>query len=67
MLGFDAVSEDGGEPKARDGELAEVRWFDFEEVSAASEERNPALRLPPPVSIARFLIDRWVARVRDQA
>jgi NAD+ diphosphatase len=67
MLGFDAVSEDGGEPKARDGELAEVRWFDFEEVSAASEERNPDLRLPPPVSIARFLIDRWVAHVRDQA
>jgi NAD+ diphosphatase len=61
MLGFDAFA-DGGEPKARDGELAEVRWFHFDEVSDAAAERNPDLKLPPPVSIARFLIDRWVAR-----
>jgi NAD+ diphosphatase len=67
MLGFDAMADDGGEPKARDGELAEVQWFSFDEVSAAADERNPDLKLPPPVSIARFLIDRWVARVRGES
>jgi NAD+ diphosphatase len=67
MLGFDAVADDGGEPKARDGELAEVNWFSFDEVSAAAAERNPDLKLPPPVSIARFLIDRWIARVRHES
>jgi NAD+ diphosphatase len=61
MLGFDALS-DGGDPQARDGELAEVRWFGLEEVRAAAAESNPNLLLPPAVSIARFLIDRWVAR-----
>jgi NAD+ diphosphatase len=61
MLGFDAFS-DGGEPQAHDGELAEVKWFELEELRAAAAETNPELRLPPPVSIARFLIDRWIAR-----
>ena len=60
MLGFDAQS-DGGEPKARDGELEEVAWFSLEEVRAGANERNPDLLLPPPVSIARFLIERWVS------
>lgn len=60
MLGFDAWS-DGGEPRARDGELVEVRWVPVEEVRVAAREEGPGLRLPPPVSIARFLIDRWMA------
>jgi NAD+ diphosphatase len=60
MLGFDAQS-DGGEPSARDGELEEVHWFPLQEVRDAVNDRNPALQLPPPVSIARFLIERWVA------
>jgi NAD+ diphosphatase len=59
MLGFDAAS-DGGEPQARDGELEEVRWYSLDEVRAAAEERNPDLQLPPPVSVARYLIDRWL-------
>jgi NAD+ diphosphatase len=66
MLGFDAYA-DGGEPEVCDGELAEVNWFSFDEVSAAADGRNPDLKLPPPVSIARFLIDRWIARVRDES
>src|SRR5262249_53764437 len=61
MLGFEAGAA-GGDPVAVDGELEEVAWFGFEDVRAGEREDNPALRLPPPVSIARFLIDRWVAR-----
>ena len=62
MLGFEAVS-DGGEPVAQDGELEEVAWFDLEAVRAAERDGNPTLALPPSVSIARFLIDRWVERL----
>jgi NAD+ diphosphatase len=61
MLGFEAES-DGGEPASRDGELEEVGWFGLDEVRRAIDEEHPALRLPPPISIARFLIERWVER-----
>jgi NAD+ diphosphatase len=60
MLGFDAVS-DGGSPVARDGELDEVRWWPLDGVRAALRGENPDLLLPPSISIARFLIERWVA------
>ena len=33
------------------------KWDD-----AAIKKLNPELKLPPPVSIARLLIDRWVVR-----
>jgi NAD+ diphosphatase len=64
MLGFAAYS-DGGEPSPRDGELAEVRWVPLEDVREAIDESHPQIRLPPPVSIARYLIDCWVARHAD--
>ena len=60
MLGFDALS-DGGEPRPRDGELEEVGWFTLDDVRAAVNGSNPELELPSPVSIARYLIERWVA------
>jgi NAD+ diphosphatase len=63
MLGFEAQS-DGGEPKARDGELDDVRWFTLADVCAALADTGQ-LRLPPRISIARFLIERWVARKRS--
>jgi NAD+ diphosphatase len=61
MLGFDAHAE-GGVPRARDGELEDVQWFDRDAVSTAVRDRNSELQLPPPISIAWFLIERWVAR-----
>ena len=61
MLGFEARS-DGGEPRASDGELDAVQWFTRAEVQAGVQGRHPDLLLPPGVSIARFLIDRWLAR-----
>jgi NAD+ diphosphatase len=60
MLGFEARS-DGGEPTARDGELEDVRWFTLEEARAAVQGRSAELELPGRVSIARQLIERWVA------
>ena len=61
MLGFHAVS-DGGEPRATDGELEEVHWHSRDAIQEAIDGGDPGFQLPPPVSIARFLIDRWAAR-----
>jgi NAD+ diphosphatase len=63
MLGFEARS-DGGEPHASDGELDHVQWFTRQEVIDGIEGRNPELLLPPSVSIARFLIERWLGLPR---
>ncbi|MGH2857902.1 MAG: NUDIX domain-containing protein, partial [Solirubrobacteraceae bacterium] len=63
MLGFDARS-DGGEPRVGDGELEEVGWYAKGEVDAAARGAHPVLQLPPPVSVARFLIDRWLTATR---
>ena len=60
MLGFHAES-DGGEPHAVDGELDEVHWLDLDAVRAATRGDAVGFRLPPSVSVARFLIDRWIA------
>lgn len=64
MLGFEARS-DGGEPTARDGELQDVGWFAYDAVRAAAREEHAVVRLPPRVSIARFLIERWIAQHRS--
>jgi NAD+ diphosphatase len=60
MLGFQAES-DGGTPRATDGELEEVEWVDFGDVRRAVRGEDAPFQLPGTVSIARFLIERWVA------
>ena len=62
MLGF-IVGYVGGEAVASDGELEEARWFSREELSEAAEGRGE-MKLPPPVAIARTLIDGWLSRPR---
>jgi NAD+ diphosphatase len=59
MLGFHALAV-GGDPAPGDDELAEVRWFEREEVERAARGEGP-LALSPPYSIARRLIDAWLA------
>ena len=59
MLGFTA-SHASGEPAVGDGELEDVRWFSRTEVAAAAAGDGP-LHLPPPIAIARRLIDGWLA------
>jgi NAD+ diphosphatase len=61
MLGFHARS-DGGDPISADGELADVGFYDRETVRAALRGDDSTFRLPPSISIARYLIERWVAR-----
>jgi NAD+ diphosphatase len=59
MLGFNALAE-RGDPSPRDGELADVRWFERSEIEAAARGEGD-LKLAPPYSIARRLIDAWLA------
>jgi NAD+ diphosphatase len=58
MIGFNAEAR-GGEPRPGDGELCEVRWFERAEVEAAAGGSS-GVRLPPPYSISRRLIDSWL-------
>jgi NAD+ diphosphatase len=59
MLGFSALAE-RGDPSPRDDELADVRWFERSEIEAAVRGQGE-LQLAPPYSIARRLIDAWLA------
>jgi NAD+ diphosphatase len=56
MLGFTARVD--GDPTLRvdEDEIEEARWFTRDELRSGAGPRA----LPPPVSIARHIIDRWV-------
>jgi NAD+ diphosphatase len=57
MLGFVARA-DGDQPLRLDpDEIEEARWFTRDELRSGAGPRA----LPPPVSIARHILDRWVA------
>lgn len=74
MLGYEASARRtalDGEPVPQEGEMAEVRWFSLDEVREAAPRSDRdgtagradgGLQLPGEVSIARVLIDAWVAR-----
>jgi NAD+ diphosphatase len=65
MLGFVApwVS---GEPEIGDEELEDARWFRRAEIEAAVAGHGP-LRLPPPLAIARRLVDGWLESTSERA
>lgn len=59
MLGFHASLQPGFDPDALapdPEEISELRWFTRAELRTPP----PGVRLPGPLSIARWLIDRWV-------
>lgn len=74
MLGYEAGadrSNAGNEPVPQPGEMVEVRWFSLDEIREAAQRSDgkgvaggatAGLQLPGEVSIARMLIDAWVAR-----
>ena len=63
MLGFRARCAGDAVPVPVDGELEEVRWFRRDELRGAAPWGAPGgvVQLPGPVSIARLLIDGWLA------
>ena len=58
MLGFVAPWS-SGEPVIGDEELEDVRWFSRKAVQEAVAGRGE-LQLPPPLAIARRLVDGWL-------
>jgi NAD+ diphosphatase len=56
MLGFVARAEDAGDLVLDPDEIEEARWFTRDELLAGDGPRA----LPPPVSIARHILDRWL-------
>ena len=63
MLGFHARAEPG-DPRTGDGELSDVRWFETGELGDAAAGRGHFF-LPPRFTIARRLIDGWLAAAQD--
>ncbi|SDE24195.1 NAD+ diphosphatase [Blastococcus fimeti] len=57
MLGFVARAEQGGELVLDPTEIEEAHWFSRDQLLAG----NGLSALPPAVSIARNIIDRWLA------
>ena len=73
MLGYEARAERGAlaQPVPQPGEMIEVRWFSVGDVREAADLSQPdgtagrgdgGLQLPGEVSIARVLLDGWIAR-----
>jgi NAD+ diphosphatase len=57
MLGFVARADGGTELRLDPDEIEEARWFTRDELRDGAGPRA----VPPPVSIARYILDRWVA------
>jgi NAD+ diphosphatase len=60
MLGFEATYA-GGEPHPHDRELQSVRWFTADDLRRAAAGEGD-IQIPPPLAIARRLMDGWLAR-----
>jgi NAD+ diphosphatase len=60
MLGFEAAYA-GGEPHPHDRELQAVRWVAREELRRAIAGEGD-MQVPPPLAIARQLMDAWLER-----
>ena len=58
MIGFHARYA-GGQARAADAELEDVRWFSRAELRAVVDGQTE-FHVPPPAAIARRLIDEWL-------
>jgi NAD+ diphosphatase len=57
MLGFHALAEGGQRIQVDADEIGEAHWYSRDELLAALTGRQ--LALPPPISIARQIIEAW--------
>lgn len=57
MLGYHAWSLSGSKVEPDGTEIVETRWLSRTEIASACEQGT--VRIPPPVSIARRLIEDW--------
>lgn len=57
MIAFEAITEEPDRARPDGEEITEIKWFDRASLFEAS--RAGTLLLPPPISVARAMIDRW--------
>jgi NAD+ diphosphatase len=61
MLGFHVDVPGGGTIVPQEGEIEDARWFTREEIGEARQlGRRGFPMIPPPITIARALIDGWL-------
>jgi len=58
MIAFDAVTDVPESARPDGSEITEVRWFSREQLLA--EAKAGTLLLPPSISVARKMIERWL-------
>lgn len=63
MIGFTARAQPAAPLVPRDGEIEQARWVDRDRIRAllAAGGGDGELALPPPISIARRMIEGWAA------
>jgi NAD+ diphosphatase len=61
MLGFNARTEPGAMVRVDPEEIADARWFTRVEINAALAGEVGDFMLPPPASIAHYLISGWAS------
>lgn len=60
MLGFHAIADPAAPIRVDKDEILEARWFSRTEIAAVLDGSSLAFTLPPPPSIAHFLISEWL-------
>lgn len=57
MIAFEAVTDDPTSARPDGEEIVEIEWFTRQSLLDAA--RTSRILLPPPISVARAMIDRW--------
>lgn len=57
MIAFEAITDDPQSARPDGEEIVEIRWFD--RISLLAATKDGSLLLPPPISVARAMIERW--------
>ena len=58
MIAFEAVTDNPDDARGDGEEITDVRWFSRAELKAAAADGS--LMLPPSISVARKMIERWL-------
>ena len=58
MIAFEAVTDNPDDARGDGEEITDVRWFSRAELKAAAADGS--LLLPPSISVARKMIERWL-------
>jgi NAD+ diphosphatase len=64
MIAYEALIENPSDAKADGEEIEEIRWFTRESMKEAV--RDQSIILPPSISVARAMINRWYGNGADR-